>query len=235
MGEIDEVIKRQIRSEPIQIAGQKRKTCSHSISLTVFFRRIELVSTYFYQWASEYGGSIKQEQEGAHHPTKNISHQPGSVFWVMVASCSSLLTLGHSYRLSQLCWAVLNIKKQRKKISTSLGCMQVYFFFKPWGKSETSRSKRIDILESFYQFPCCRHFLNGCNWSFGQSLSSRDFTTRKSLPKYSNFDSSFHSEGIEDPWSCVPDFKKLTLESSQEPISPNLINSQPKVFLSCLL
>ena len=114
MGEIDEVIKRQIRSEPIQIAGQKRKTCSHSISFTVFFRRIELVSTYFYQWASEYGGSIKQEQEGAHHPTKNISHQPGSVFWVMVASCSSLLTLGHSYGLSQLCWAVLNIKKQRK-------------------------------------------------------------------------------------------------------------------------
>lgn len=129
MGEIDEVIKRQIRSEPIQIAGQKRKTCSHSISFTVFFRRIELVSTYFYQWASEYGGSIKQEQEGAHHPTKNISHQPGSVFWVMVASCSSLLTLGHSYGFSQLCWAVLNIKKQRKKISTSLGCMQVFFFF----------------------------------------------------------------------------------------------------------
>lgn len=42
MGEIDEVIKRQIRSEPIQIAGQKRKTCSGSISFTVFFRRIEL-------------------------------------------------------------------------------------------------------------------------------------------------------------------------------------------------
>ena len=149
MGEIDEVIKRQIRSEPIQIAGQKRKTCSHSISFTVFFRRIELVSTYFYQWASEYGGSIKQEQEGAHHPTKNISHQPGSVFWVMVASCSSLLTLGHSYGLSQLCWAVLNIKKQRKKISTSLGCMQVYFFFKPWGKSETSRSKSWKVFTSF--------------------------------------------------------------------------------------
>ena len=149
MGEIDEVIKRQIRSEPIQIAGQKRKTCSHSISFTVFFRRIELVSTYFYQWASEYGGSIKQEQEGAHHPTKNISHQPGSVFWVMVASCSSLLTLGHSYGPSQLCWAVLNIKKQRKKISTSLGCMQVYFFFKPWGKSETSRSKSWKVFISF--------------------------------------------------------------------------------------
>ena len=42
MGEIDEVIKRQIRSEPIQIAGQKRKTCACSISLTVFFRSIEL-------------------------------------------------------------------------------------------------------------------------------------------------------------------------------------------------
>jgi hypothetical protein len=41
MDEIDEVIKRQIGSEPMQIAKQKRKTCSHSLSLTVFFPSIE--------------------------------------------------------------------------------------------------------------------------------------------------------------------------------------------------
>lgn len=50
MDEIDEVIKRQIRSEPIQIAEQKRKTCSHSISLTVFFRRIESDFYLSYPW-----------------------------------------------------------------------------------------------------------------------------------------------------------------------------------------
>lgn len=50
MDEIDEVIKRQIRNEPIQIAEQKRKTCSSSISLTVFFRRIELDFYLSYPW-----------------------------------------------------------------------------------------------------------------------------------------------------------------------------------------
>lgn len=65
MDEIDEVIKRQIRSKSVQIAGQKRKTSSHSISLTVFFLRIESDFYITYQWASKYAGSIKQEQEVA--------------------------------------------------------------------------------------------------------------------------------------------------------------------------
>lgn len=65
MDEIDEVIKRQIRSEPIQIAEQKRKTGSCSISLTVFFPGIESDFYLTYQWASKYANSIKQEMERA--------------------------------------------------------------------------------------------------------------------------------------------------------------------------
>lgn len=41
MDAIDEVISGQIGSEPMQIARQKRKTCAHSMSLTVFIQRIE--------------------------------------------------------------------------------------------------------------------------------------------------------------------------------------------------
>lgn len=41
MDAIDEVISGQIGSESMQIARQKRKTCAHSVSLTVFIQRIE--------------------------------------------------------------------------------------------------------------------------------------------------------------------------------------------------
>lgn len=60
MDEIDEVIKRQIRSEPIQIAEQKRKTCSRSISLMVFFQRIESDINLSYPWFSDMQPQFKR-------------------------------------------------------------------------------------------------------------------------------------------------------------------------------
>ena len=148
----------------------------------------------------------------------------------MVASCSSFLTLGHSYGLSQLCWGVLNIKKQRKKISSSLGCMQVYFFLSLEVNQRHQEAKELTFWKVFISF---LEWLQLTLWT--KPFKHRLLLLGKSSQSTPTSIPLFIAEGIEAPWSCVPDFKKLTLESSQEPISPNLLNSQPKLFLSCLL
>lgn len=47
----------------MQIAGLKRKTCSHNVSLTVFIPRIEQDVYLTYQEISRSVPSINQEQE----------------------------------------------------------------------------------------------------------------------------------------------------------------------------
>lgn len=114
MDEIDEVIKRQIRSEPIQIAEQKRKTGSHSISLTVFFPGIESSFYLTYQWASKYANSIKQEMERA--PPSHSECFPSAGFGFLSDGLKRPYLTSQSFiGLPWLYWAVLNVNSKERK------------------------------------------------------------------------------------------------------------------------
>lgn len=127
MDEIDEVIKRQIRSEPIQIAEQERKTGSRSISLTVFFPGIESDFYLTYQWASKYANSIKQEMERA-----SPSHSgclPSARFGFLSDGLKRPLLTDFGER-QWILTALLGspeCKKQGKKIKVSPSCMHMCF------------------------------------------------------------------------------------------------------------
>lgn len=130
MAEIDEVIKRQIRSEPIQIAEQKKKTGSRSISLTVFFRGIESDFRLAYQWTSIYANSIKQEMEGA--PPSHSEWPPSVRFgflsadhkWPSLSDFSELRWTLHS----SMDGAALSIKSKERKYKLHLAAHTCTYF-----------------------------------------------------------------------------------------------------------